>query len=85
MKLNIFLAWLVLILGITTMSLLTKGHASDNRAGAVAQELDTGDVTVKTVWRNGTDAVILIIDKETKTRCYAAYGSLNCVPATEEK
>ncbi len=44
------------------------------------QHLDTGRVKVETVWREGTDAVILIEDTETGTRCYAAYGSLNCVP-----
>jgi hypothetical protein len=58
--------------------------ATDTR-GSLAQELDTGKVTVETVWRRGTDVVVLITDNETGTRCYAAYGSLACISRSETK
>ena len=68
-----------------------NAHSRDRRCTGLGWEFigalwnDTlsdlaGRVKVETVWREGTDAVILIEDTETGTRCYAAYGSLNCVP-----
>jgi len=79
----IFLTFAAFVVNVRLVQAQTRGRYDSS--GAAQQSLDTGDVTVKTVWRNGSDAIIMIIDKETDTRCYAAFGSINCLPAKESK